>query len=261
MGSIVKRCRMAVVALGVLAIAGSAHAGMESGQMQAASVSGTTEWLQAGGSEWKALPANQTFSSGDKIRTGQDGNVVLGLWEGNTVQLFPGCEFAVQTLRHDAAQKQVEYIFGVTKGKITAKIPSVSPGSKVLFETPLTTVEVPVTAADPSLTLTVNPDGSVTVQSDDGTIRIARDSDPVFTATLTSGAQALVEFDSATGKVKVTNSGTVPFEVIGPDGNPVTLNPGDSVEFDAAGAATFIPGTPPVDGPAADSIGEPVSGG
>ena len=261
MGAIVKRCRMAVVALGVLAAAGSAQAGMESGQMQAASVSGTTEWLQAGGSEWKALTANQAFSGGDRIRTGQDGNVVLGLWEGNTVQLFSNCEFAVQTLRHDAAQKQVEYIFGVTKGKITAKIPSVSPGSKVQFETPVTTVEVPVTAADPSLTLTVNPDGSVTVQSDEGTIRTARSTDPVFSMTLTGGAQALVEFDAAGGSITVTNSGTVPFEVTGPDGNPITLNPGDSVKFDASGAATFIPGAPPVDAPAGESIGEPVSGG
>ena len=261
MGSIVKRLGMAAALFAVLAVAGSAHAGMESGQMQAASVSGTTEWLQAGSSDWKALDANQSFSSGDKIRTGQDGNVVLGLWEGNTVQLFPGCEFAVQTLRHDAAQKQVEYIFGVAKGKITAKIPSVSPGSKVQFETPLTTVEVPVTAADPSLTLTVNPDGSVTVQSDEGTIRTARTADPVFSMTLTGGAQALVEFNAGDGSIKVTNTGTVPFEVIGPDGNPITLNPGDSVVFDAAGAATFIPGAPPVDAPAGESIGEPVSGG
>ena len=250
---------MAIMAVGIAAAAGSATAAMESGQLQAASISGATEWLQAGSSSWKPAVLNQKFSGGDKIRTGQDGRAVLALWDGNTIQLYAGSEFSIQTLRRDVAAKQVEYIFGISKGKLTATIPAVSPKSRIQFETPLTTIDVPTSEADPTLTITINPDGSATITVDDGTVHTLSASDPQWTSNLGSGDQVQAEFNPTDSSVTVTDvSGS--FQVVGPDGNPVTLNPGDTIVFRAGGAATFIPGTPGVDGPVADTLGEPVSG-
>ena len=67
----------------------------------------------------------------------------------------------------------------------------------------------------------------------------------------------LVEYDPGTGVLRVTSlSGS--FDVTGPDDIPITLANGDTVVY-SAGAATFIPGGAPVDVPAAETLGEPVT--
>ena len=245
---------------GVLAMGGSADAAMENGQLQASTLNGTVEWLKAGSSGWKAVQLNQKFSAGDKIRTDQSGSTVLALWDGNTIQLYSGSEFSIGTLRRDVKARQVEYVFGIHKGKLTATIPAVSPKSKIQFETPLTTIDVPPSEMDPTLTIAINPDGTATITVDDGTVHTLSASDPQWTSSLDGGDQVQAEFNSADGSVTVINLGGS-FQVVGPNGNPVTLNAGDTIVLRASGAATFIPAGPGVDGPVADTLGEPASGG
>ncbi len=248
-----------LLAVGLISMGqGTACAGPEAVSAMVSSVSGQVEWLRGGTENWVPVKPNQSLSSGDRVRTGTAGNATLTLSEGS-VQVLPGSEFSIQSLSRDVQAKQFQYLFGITKGKVTAKVTAVPPGSKVQFQTPVSTVNVPETGADPSFTITVNPDGSVSVSEADGTVHILRDSAPKFQAILEGGEQILVQYDPANGSVRVTSvNGTI--TVTGPDGKVVTLNTGDSVVFQG-GAATFIPATPPVDAPVADSFLEPASGG
>jgi hypothetical protein len=110
-----------------------------------------------------------------------------------------------------------------------------------------------------TLTITINQDASVLVRSDAGTIDLIREGDLRMRASLETGEEALIELDPATAVLRITNLSGI-FEVIGPDNVPITLADGDSVVFSGSGAATFIPGTPPVrDVPALETIGEPVT--
>lgn len=235
---------------------GTAQAFPEAASATVSAVSGQAEWLKGGSENWAPVQANQKLSDGDRLRLGSDGSVELALSEGS-VQLFPGSEFFIQSLTKDAQAKRFQYLFGITKGKVSAKVASVPVGSKVQFQTPVSTVTVPETPADPSLSITINPDGSVSVTGEDGVVHVLRDTDPKFTLTMEGGEATLVQLDPGTGAVRVTSvNGTL--DVVGPDGKGITLNTGDSVVFQG-GAATFIAATPPVDAPVADSFLEPAS--
>ena len=222
-------------------------------QAQLASLSGSVEWQQAGSDTWQPATLKLQLASGDKVRTGQDGQAGLSLDDGSRIALEPGSEFVIQALSEDVTG-QSESIFGLWAGRLTAQVMPISEGSVFQFETPTTTVNVVGT----TLTITINPDGSVTVKSDEGTVELIREGDNRMRLTLETGEQALVEYDPGTGVLRVTSlSGT--FDVTGPDDVPITLADGDTVVY-RAGAATFIPGTPPVlDAPAVETISEPVT--
>ena len=222
-------------------------------QAQIASLEGTVEWQQAGSDTWQPATLELQLASGDKVRTGQDGQAGLSLDDGSSIALEPGSEFVIQSLSEDIIG-QSESIFGLWAGKLTAQVMPISEGSVFQFETPTTTVNVVGT----TLTITINPDGSVTVKSDEGTLELSREGDNRMRLTLETGEQALVEYDPGTGVLRVTSvSGT--FDVVGPDDVPITLASGDTAIW-SGGAATFIPGTPPVgDAPAAETLGEPVT--
>ncbi|MBI4004238.1 MAG: FecR domain-containing protein, partial [Candidatus Omnitrophica bacterium] len=216
-------------------------------------VSGQVEWQQAGSDLWEPAMAQHELTSGDKLRTSDDGRATLTLDEGSTIELSPGSEFVIQSLSEDVTGRS-ESIFGIWAGSLTAQVMPMSEGSVFQFETPTTTVNVVGT----TLTITINPDGSVTVKSDEGTLELSREGDSRLRLELESGEEVLVEYDPGTGVLRVTSlSGT--FDVVGPDNVPITLADGDTAVW-SGGAATFIPGTPPVgDAPAADTLGEPVS--
>jgi len=250
-----------LVLAGLLSVwlgAGVAHADWAVRQVELSSLAGQVEWLQAGSDTWQPAAVNQSVASGDKIRTGQDGQATLALDEGSTITLSPGSEFAIQTLSEEPESEHLQSIFGLWQGKLIATITPVVEGSVFQFETTAVTISVPAGGADPTLGITINPDGSVSVRSDDGPVDLIREGDNRMRARLETGEEALIEYDPATGVLRVTSiAGT--FEVIGPDGNPITLASGDTVVF-SGGAATFIPGTPPVqDVPVAETLGEPVT--
>jgi hypothetical protein len=245
------------VLVGILLAADAAHADWAVRQVELSSLAGQVEWLQAGSETWQPAAVNQSLASGDKIRTGQDGQATLALDEGSTIQLTPGSEFAIQTLSEEPESEHLQSTFGLWQGKLIATITPVAEGSVFQFETTAVTISVPAGGADPTLVITINPDGSVSVRSDDGPVDLIREGDYKMHARLESGEEALVEFDPATGVLRVTSlTGT--FEVIGPDEVPITLASGDSVVY-SGGAATFIPGAPPVEAPAVEAIGEPVT--
>lgn len=221
-------------------------------QAQLASLSGSVEWQQAGRGTWQPASAAQSLASGDKLRTSDDGRATLTLDEGSTITLEPGSEFVIQSLSEDVIG-QSESIFGIWAGKLTATVTPVAEGSMFQFETPTTTVNVVGT----TLTITINPDGSVSVSSDEGDVELIREGDYRLHVELSSGEEALVEFDPATGVLRVTSQGGT-FDVIGPDNVPITLATDDSVVY-TGGAATFIPSIAPVDVGPAETIGEPVT--
>jgi len=234
--------------------AGAASAAPGVHQAQVVSLSGQVEWRQAGSETWQPATINQQLAGSDKIRTAQESRVTLGLDEGSTIELFPGSEFSIQTLSKDPQTQQRESVFGIWQGKLVAKVSPLTEGSTFQFETPTTTVNVVGT----TLTITINPDGSVSVRSDEGTVELIREGDHRMRLTLETGEHALVEYDPATGVLRVTSlSGT--FDVTGPDNVLITLADGDTAVW-SGGAATYIPGTPPVgDAPAAETLGEPVT--
>jgi hypothetical protein len=98
----------------------------------------------------------------------------------------------------------------------------------------------------------------VAVASAEGTLELSREGDRRMRLTLDTGEEALVEYNASTGVLRVTSlSGT--FDVVGPDDVLITLASGDTAVW-SGGAATFIPGTPPVlDAPALETISEPVT--
>lgn len=251
------RTRWVVASLAVMAVlvlgTTSASADRVLRQAQLASLSGSVEWRQVGSGTWQPAMAGQSLASGDKLRTGGDGHASLSLDDGSSIALESGSEFVIQSLSEDVTG-QSESIFGIWAGRLTATVTPVAEGSVFQFETSTTTVNVVGT----TLTITINPDGSVSVASDEGTIELSREGDRRLHLTLDTGEEALVEYDSGTGVLRVTSlSGT--FDVTGPDDVPITLADGDTAVW-SGGAATFIPGTPPVgDAPAVEAIGEPVT--
>ena len=254
---------LSVVGMGVgiqgLLGTGSAFSEEQIPQAQISSLSGPVEWQKMGTRDWKVPGPNQKLSTGDRVRTGEKGQATLALNEVGIIDLQPGSEFAIQTLKRDAAAKKIEYVFGLPKGKIKAKVNPVSAGSTLQFETPQATVEIPPAGQDPTVTIAVNADGSISVTSDDGNVWVIRHGDPAARLTLGAGEQVLVQFNQGTGALRLLDqSGT--FDVIGPSGAPVTLNPGDAIVFQG-GAATFIPVNPGADAGVADTLNEPVSGG
>ena len=236
---------------------GKAYAVLEPQWAEMASLSGQVEWLQSGTSAWKAAQISQKLSTGDKVRTGNNGSTTLKLAEGSTVRLESSSELLIQTLSQDPKTKNYQYFFGISRGKLAATVSPVTAGSKVQFQTPLATVEVPAEGADPAINISINPDGSVAVSTSGGIVHTIRDTAPVFRTTLEGGEQVLIIFNPATQSIRVADlSGT--FDVTGPDGQTMTLNANDSVVFQGT-AATFIPGGPGVDAPAGDRFGEPAS--
>ena len=236
---------------------GKAYAALEPQWAEVAKLNGQVEWLQAGTAAWKAAQASQKLSAGDKVRTGNNGSTTLSLAEGSTIRLESGSELLIQTLGQDPKTKSYQYFFGISRGKLAATVSPVTAGSKVQFQTPLATVDVPAEGADPTVNISINPDGSVTISTSGGTIHTIRDTTPVFRTTLENGEQVMVIFNPATQSIRVADlAGT--FDVTGPNGQTITLNLNDSVLFEGT-AATFIPGGPGVDAPAGDRFSEPAS--
>jgi hypothetical protein len=222
-------------------------------QAQLASLKGSVEWQQAGSDTWQPAAAGESLTRGDKLRTGVDGQASLSLEDGSSLALEPGSELTIQSLFEEVTG-QSESIFGLWAGRLTATVAPVAEGSVFQFETPTATARVVGTR----LTITVNPDGSVSVASREGSVDLIREGDFRMRTRLGAGEEALVEFDAGTGVLRVTSlTGT--FEVIGPDDIPITLADSDTVVYSGK-AATFIPGTPSVtDVPVAETIGEPVT--
>ena len=252
------RRRWVVASLAVTAAlvlgARSASADRTPRQAQLTSFSGSAEWQPAGSDTWQPATLELQLASGDKVRTGQDGQASLSLDDGSRIALEPGSDFVIQSLSDDVIG-QSESIFGLWAGRLTATVTPVAEGSVFQFETPTTTVNVVGT----TLTITINPDGSVAVASGEGAVELSREGDYRMHLALETGEEALIEFDPATAVLRVTDLKGI-FEVVGPDNVPITLADGDSVVFSGGGAATFIPGTPPVrDVPAMETIGEPIT--
>ena len=241
-------------------------------QAEITSLSGKVEWLKSGDTNWKEASTKKKLSSGDKIRTGEEGQVMLTLDDGSKIQVFANSEFAVQSLAKDSATEQLESILAVMKCKLRAEVVKQPEGSTFEFETPIMVAAIRGTIP----TITVNPDGTVSVADEDGLVDLIREGEINFTAKLETGEEVLVQHDTVAGEIKITSvKGT--FEVTGPDGKVYTLNEGDVIIFNAEGAAPFIPlnaptssplgegfteptSGPPTDGPVGDAFDEPVSG-
>lgn len=250
---------VSLVGMSVLMMAGGVFAEGQIPPAQISYLTGQVEWQRVGTRNWQAAQINQQLSTGDRVRTGKDGQATLAFNEVGTVDLQPSSEFSIQTLKQDAAAKKFEYVFGLPKGKLRAKVNPIAAGSSLQFETPQATVEVPQEGQDPTLNIGVNADGSINIQSEDGHVWVVRQGDPAVKLTLGPGEQVQVQFNQGTGELRLLDLGGT-FNVIGPNGAPVTLNPGDSIVFQG-GAATFIPLDPGTDAGTADTLGEPVSGG
>ena len=244
---------MAAVAL----VAGAALAASGSRQAQVASVTGQVESLKSGSETWQPASLNQMLSSGDKIRTGEKSGTSLSFDDGSTLELAAGSEVAIQTLSGDLPAQKTQSIVGIQRGRLTATVTPVPKGSVFEIETPVVTVAVPPAGADPTLTIMMNPDGSVQVGSTDGTITLTSTGPNQMTAALSAGDVALLTINPATGTLQITAlAGS--FDIIGPDGKPITLAAGDSVSF-TGGAATFVPAPGGLDAPAFGALVEPVS--
>jgi hypothetical protein len=221
-------------------------------------VTGEVEILRAGTETWQPASSGQKVESGDRVRTAGDASAGVQLGDGSSVQIEPGSEFSVQTVLRDSATGDVEYVFGFTKGKVTAQVNPITDNSVFKIQTPVTTINIPRGAVDPTLPIAFNPDGSMTVTSTEGPFELTGEGDISYTATLETGETALLEYNTETGELRITSvNGT--FEVIGPDGKTYVLNTGDTIAL-TKGAATFIPlGGPLGNPPPGGSVFEPSS--
>ena len=240
---------------GVVLGANSTWAASVARQADVTSVAGQVEWLKSGEATWQAASAGQKLESGDKVRTGESSEAVLTLDDGSKIQLFAGSEFAIQTMTKDSAKDELESVLAIMKGKLRADVTPLKGGSKFEIETPAVVAAVRGT----TLTLTINPDGTVSVTSDSGAVELDHRGGNHFTAGLENGDEATVDYNPTTGVVKVTDhSGN--FDVKGPDGEVKSLKEGDTVIF-GQGPATFVPGGlgPSTDAPVAETQNEPAS--
>lgn len=252
-----------VLALGVLLGPSIASADRVSRQAVITSSSGQVEWLKSGSDTWQAAGVDQQLASGDKVRTGEGGQVVLTYDDGSTTELSANTEFAVQTLTKDSANEQLESIVAILEGRVRAQVTPLKEGSKFEIETPVMVAAVRGTTLGVGVDTSTGTPGVINVEvtNEDGSVDLYREEgENPFTIKTESGDEVLVEYDPQTGVIKITSiKGT--FEVIGPDKVTRILNEGDTVIF-KGGAATFIPaGAPLGDAPIADTFVEPTSGG
>jgi hypothetical protein len=197
---------------------------------------------------------NQKLESGDKIRTGEDGQATLTLDDASTIELFPQTEFAVQSLAKDSATQQLESVVAILRGKLRADVKPQPAGSTFEFETPVMVAAVLGTTPQ----ITVNADGSVNVLNEAGEVALTSTLGTDWTASLDTGDEAQGSYNPDTGETTLLCvSGS--FNVVMPDGTVHTLNAGDKITLAADGAATFIPagggGAPGA--PTGDTFSEP----
>lgn len=252
-----KNKKSALMGLCILSLfigAGLLLAGLVNRQATLTTVTGGVEWLKAGSADWKAATLNQSLGGGDRVRTGGAGEAILTFDDGSATQVFPNSELAIQSLTKDAASGRIDSVLGILKGKLRAEVTPLTEGSSFQVETPVMVTAVKGT----TLTVGVNDDSSINLGSEDGDITFEKVGENAFKGVMDTGDEALVEYDPATGDIKITSlKGT--FEVTGPDGVTRTLGPGDSIIY-SGGAATFIPaGTPTGDAPATETFAEPAS--
>lgn len=223
-----------VFALGAGMSAQSAIAKRVELTAEVVSLIGGASYRESGSVEWKPVSTETRVGSGDTVRTEENGQATLKLDDGSTVFVDSGTEFLVQTLAKDSDTEQSESIFGLPKGKLKAQVTPLDPGSVFNVETPVVVASVKGT----TLTPTVNADGSVSVASDGGKTELEHEGENRFRAVL-EDAEALIEYDPATGVIRITNlKGT--FDVVDPEGVTHTLNLGDVLVI-SGGAATYIP--------------------
>lgn len=210
------------------------------------------ECQKAGSSKWQAIKLDQKLSQGDKVRTGPQSEMTLTLDDGSTLQLSPESEFSIQSLvKESTNEEQLESILAIMKGKVKAQVTPLKQDSKFEIETPVMVAAVRGT----TYLVGINPDGSVSVTSEDDAVDLVREGVNKFRVQLETGDEALVEYDLITGDIKITCvKGT--FEVTGPDGVKRTLHEGDSIIF-KAGAATYISISGPISAPGGDPFSEP----
>ncbi len=224
-------------------------------QAEVSSAAGQVEWLKSGEATWQAASAGQKLGGGDKVRTGENSEAVLMFDDESKIQLFADSEFSIQTLTKNSASEELESVLAIMKGKLRADVTPLKGGSKFEIETPAVVAAVRGT----TLFITINPDGTVSITSDSGAVELIHRGENNFTALLGNGEEAAIDYNPASGVVKVTSiSGS--FDVKGPDGDVKTLNEGDTVIF-GPGPATFVPGGPgPTnDAPVTETQSEPAS--
>ncbi|HLD50697.1 MAG TPA: FecR family protein [bacterium] len=242
-----------VLTLGLLFGSASAWADQVLRQAEITGANGKVEWLKAGASDWQPVTLNQKLDGGDKLRTGEESSAVLTMDEGSQIDLSAGSEFAVQTLTKDSQTEQLQSVLAIMKGKMKAQVTPLKNGSSFEVETPVMVAAVRGT----TFTITVNPDGSVNLTTDDGTVEIIRKGQNKFKVKIGKGKEIRVVVDPATGDVRITSI-KGDFYITGPDGAIIHLAEGQTIIIHG-GAATFIPLTFQVSQPpAADSFGEPI---
>lgn len=242
--------------LGCLVLATSLQAAAEIRKAVVTAFTEPVEWQKSGTADWKPVSLNQALGGGDKVRTGDSGNATLTLDEGSVIELAPATEFSIQTLTKDPASQKLDSVIAILRGRVRAQVTPLQAGSRFEIETPIIVAAVRGT----TLNVGVGPGGEVTAFSEDGAVQLTHEGENKFTATLDTGAEGLIEYDPATGVIKVTcTKGKI--ELMGPDGILRTLVAGDTVVF-SGGAATFIPAVAATaDAPPSESIAEPASVG
>lgn len=240
--------------VGLLAGSISAWADQVLRQAQVTEVSGKVEWLKSGTQDWQAVSLNQQLSGGDKIRTAEASSAVLTLDEGSKIDLFAGSEFGVQALIKDSKTEQLQTALAIMKGKMKAQVTPLKNGSSFEVETPVMVAAVRGT----TFTITINPDGSVSVEGADGTVELIRKGQNKFKVKLGKNKELRVEVDLKTGDVRITAT-KGDFDITGPDDKVINLKEGETVVL-RGGAATFIPVSALNQPPAGDSLGEPILG-
>ena len=250
-----KNLGVVVLMLGLLIGGASASADQVLRQAEITAANGKVEWLKTGATDWQPVTLNQKLDGGDKVRTGEESSAVLTMDEGSQIDLSAGSEFAVQTLTKDSQTEQLQSVLAIMKGKMKAQVTPLKNGSSFEVETPVMVAAVRGT----TFTITINPDGSVSLTTDDGTVEIIRKGQNKFKVKTGKGKEIRITVDPKTGDVRIT-SVKGDFDITGPDGNVIHLAEGQTIII-SGGAATFIPLSFQIAGPpGADSLGEPIIG-
>lgn len=237
----------------VLVCGWSALAAAEPAQREVTvrAVAGTLEIQPQGAAEWQKLPATQEMKikQGDRVRTAPASSGQVQLEDGSQLALSALSELSVQTLQQSPAG-QPQSIFGLHAGQLALTVSPQPEGSLFQVDTDVATARVPPSANPTRARLRI---GSLDIFVGSGVVEIIRKGNNKLLVKLDQGQQALIEYDPATGNYTVTSLlGT--FDVLGEDGQRITLAAGDSVSF-SGGAATFIPaGTPVGDAPSPDDL-------